>query len=112
MKKLYVSSGGGFKSTLGVDEIVADVNANLELPAPAADVRGGIFTGPGITDATATIPAAAPAGGTGTAAGAWDTAPNRDAAIATINGLRTAVQELQTKFNALKSSLEGTGVIA
>lgn len=39
--------------------------------------------------------AAAPAGGTGAAAGGWDTAPNRDAAIATINNLRTRVNELE-----------------
>lgn len=45
--------------------------------------------------------AAAPAGGTGTAAGGWDTAANRDAAIATINNLKTRVDELETKFRAL-----------
>ena len=35
--------------------------------------------------------AAAPAGGTGTAAGGWDTAANRDTAITTINDIRTAL---------------------
>lgn len=34
---------------------------------------------------------AAPAGGVGTAAGGWDTAANRDAAIALINNMRTAL---------------------
>lgn len=45
--------------------------------------------------------AAAPAGGVGTAAGGWDTAANRDAAIATINNLRTRLNELETKLQAL-----------
>jgi len=39
----------------------------------------------------AAITAAAPAGGTGAAAGAWDTAANRDIAITTINAMRTAL---------------------
>jgi hypothetical protein len=37
------------------------------------------------------IGAAAPAGGTGTTAGAWDTAAHRDAAIALLNAIRTAL---------------------
>lgn len=45
--------------------------------------------------------AAAPAGGTGAAAGGWDTAANRDAAIATINNLKTRVDELEAKIKAL-----------
>lgn len=49
---------------------------------------------------TATAPAA-PAGGTGTAAGGWDTAANRDLAIATINNLKTRVDELEAKLRAL-----------
>ena len=49
---------------------------------------------------TATV-AAAPAGGTGTAAGGWDTSGNRDLAIATINNLKTRVDQLETKLQAL-----------
>ncbi len=52
------------------------------------------------TALTATV-AAAPAGGTGTAAGAWDTSGNRDLAIATINNLKTRVDQLETKLQAL-----------
>jgi hypothetical protein len=48
-----------------------------------------------------TASGAAPAGGTGTAAGGWDTAANRDAAIAVINNLRTRVTELETALKAL-----------
>lgn len=47
------------------------------------------------------VTAAAPAGGTGTAAGGWDTAANRDAAIAQINNLRTRVTQLETALKAL-----------
>lgn len=43
---------------------------------------------------TTSMPSAAPAGGTGAAAGGWDTAPNRDAAITTINTMRTVLNEL------------------
>lgn len=52
------------------------------------------------TALTATA-AAAPAGGVGAAAGGWDTAANRDASIATINNLKTRVDELETKLRAL-----------
>ena len=37
------------------------------------------------------LQAAAPAGGTGAAAGGYDTAPNRDSLIALVNQIRTAV---------------------
>lgn len=52
---------------------------------------------PALTSASAV----APAGGTGTAAGGWDTAANRDAAIAQINNLRTRVSEMETALKAL-----------
>lgn len=54
------------------------------------------------SDVTAAIPAAAPAGGAGATAGAWDTAANRDAAIATINGLQEYATEQKADFNALR----------
>ena len=43
-------------------------------------------------------PAAAPAGGTGAAAGGWDTAGNRDSAITTINDTRTRVGEIEARL--------------
>lgn len=54
------------------------------------------------TALTATV-AAAPAGGTGTAAGGWDTAVNRDLAIATINNLKTRVDQLEAKLQAISA---------
>lgn len=41
-------------------------------------------------------PSSAPAGGTGTAAGGWDTAANRDSAIAAIGANAAAITEIQT----------------
>lgn len=52
-----------------------------------------------VPPALTTAAVAAPAGGTGTAAGGWDTAVNRDAAIATINSNRTRITQIE---NALK----------
>lgn len=49
---------------------------------------------------TTTI-ANAPAGGTGTVAGAWDTAANRDLAIATINNLKARVDQMETALKAI-----------
>jgi len=53
------------------------------------------------TAIAAAVPAAAPAGGTGATAGAYDSAANRDAAIVTINDLRTHAIELDLDYEAL-----------
>jgi len=55
--------------------------------------------------ALTTEPAVAPAGGTGAAAGGWDTAGNRDTAITCINDTRTRVKEIEDilqKFGFVK----------
>ena len=44
--------------------------------------------------------AAAPAGGTGDAAGAYDTAANRNIAIAAINNNRTRIEEVVVALRA------------
>lgn len=53
------------------------------------------------TAIAAAVPAAAPAGGTGATAGAYDTANNRDAMIATVNGLRDHAIEMDLDYEAL-----------
>ena len=53
------------------------------------------------TAIAAAVPAAAPAGGTGATAGAYDTAANRDAAIVTINDLRTHAIEMDLDYEAI-----------
>jgi hypothetical protein len=75
----------------------------LRLEADGSVARIGFYGSTAVvkpTALTATV-AAAPAGGTGTAAGAWDTSGNRDLAIATINNLKTRVDQLETKLQAL-----------
>lgn len=54
---------------------------------------------------TTALPAAAPVGGVGAAAGAYDTAANRDAMITTLNALRTIVGELQVQVNKIVDAL-------
>lgn len=55
---------------------------------------------------------AAPAGGTGTAAGGWDTAANRNLAIASINAARTDIANVKQVLNALIDDLQALGLIA
>jgi len=110
--KLYVSRGGGGKATVSLAQVAAVVDDTIVLSAPTVSVRGGVLLGSGITASASTIANPAPAGGTGTAAGGWDTAGNRDTAITTINDTRTLALELQTKVNALISSLVASGTIA
>ena len=81
----------------------ASTREGLRLEADGSVARIGFYGATAVvkpTALTATV-AAAPAGGTGTAAGAWDTSGNRDLAIATINNLKTRVDQLETKLQAL-----------
>lgn len=74
---------------------VAEFGANGAVPQTPATVAAA-------TSAPAAITAlAAPAGGTGAAAGGWDTAGNRDLAIASINALRTDITALRTTVASL-----------
>lgn len=61
-----------------------------------------------VTAATIT---AAPAGGTGATAGAYDTAENRDTAIAAINSLITEVAELTSVVNGILTKLKAAGIM-
>lgn len=54
---------------------------------PGTNSRGGQLT-------PAEVPAAAPVGGTGATAGAYDSAANRDLMIATVNGTRATVADI------------------
>mgnify|MGYP001279726104 CR=1 FL=1 len=81
----------------------AAAREGLRIEADGAAPRLGFYGATAVVKPaalTATAPAA-PAGGTGTAAGGWDTAANRDLAIATINNLKTRVDELEAKLRAL-----------
>lgn len=74
---------------------------NLRDILPGLAARDTI-TGLAVTPATAltTAAAAAPAGGTGATAGAYDTAAHRDELIALANNLRTRVTEIETILKA------------
>ena len=81
----------------------AAAREGLRIEADGAAPRLGFYGATAVVKPaalTATAPAA-PAGGTGTAAGGWDTAANRDLAIATINNLKTRFDELEAKLRAL-----------
>ena len=54
---------------------------------------------------------AAPAGGTGTAAGGWSTAANRDLAITSINAARNDIANIKQVLNALIDDLQAEGLI-
>ncbi len=70
------------------------------MPASASGRQSIIDMGTGIPSSksvTVTLTqVAAPAGGTGAAAGGYDTAGNRDLAIASINAARTDIIALRT----------------
>jgi len=81
----------------------AAAREGVRIEADGSVARIGFFGATAVvkpTALTATV-ASAPAGGTGTAAGGWDTAGNRDLAIATINNLKTRVDQLESKLQAL-----------
>ena len=90
---------------------VTDTHADdaLRYQDSAGKVRAvrGVLTAPGPIAAVPTVANVAgtiPAGGTGAAAGAWDTSGNRDAAITTIT-------EIKTQLNALLTELRAKGFI-
>jgi hypothetical protein len=54
---------------------------------------------------------AAPAGGTGIAAGGWSSAANRDLAIASINAARTDIANLKNFVNQIVDQLQALGIL-
>ena len=82
-----------------------------ESDAEAVRLKAIWSTGAAVSSSVAAVPSAAPAGGVGAAAGGWDTAGNRDLAIATINDSRTLIIELQAQLNALLVELRNRKII-
>ncbi len=103
-------------SKLGISVTKLQTLANSSTPAgtgtATTTVAGTLKVVATDPDNAAVIPASAPAGGTGTAAGGWDTAANRDLAITTINGLVTAVTSLKADHNDLLAKLRTAGHLA
>lgn len=108
--KLYASQGNGGKATVSVAALGTAIGGSI--PAATTTTNGTVKQAADVTTSTATDPTPAPAGGTGAAAGGWDTAPNRDIAIATINANRTLALELQTKVNGILTALKAAGIMA
>ena len=93
------------------DRIVVASGGELKVESGGKVTNDGVQAA-AVADVAAADPAAAPAGGTGATAGAYDTAANRDLMITAVNANRTLTIELSTKFDALIAALRGAGIIA
>jgi hypothetical protein len=82
------------------------------IPLATTSTAGIVKKSATVAAVSAATPAAAPAGGTGATAGAYDTAVNRDAMIATVNGLRTEMIDVKAQLNALIAALKAAGTVA
>jgi O-acetyl-ADP-ribose deacetylase (regulator of RNase III) len=71
-----------------------------------------LVVGTTIADPAAITSVAAPAGGTGAAAGGWDTAQHRDDAITSINANRTDIAAVRTALVNLADELRAQGIIS
>ena len=82
---VYLAAGGDVSATAGAN-FAQVVGIALSTTEWVIAINAGVGASPSahITDA--------PAGGTGVAAGGWDTAANRDSAITTINAILTALE--------------------
>lgn len=69
-------------------------------------------TSAAVANAAAATAVAFPPGGTGTAAGGWDTAVNRDLAITRFAALLTDVASIRTQLNALLTELRTRKIIS
>ena len=85
------------------------------MSSPSADAVNaridGFANGVIVSDAGATTATAMPAGGTGATEGAWDTAANRNLAIAAHNNLRLDHDALYAQFNSLMAVLRTNRII-
>jgi hypothetical protein len=73
-------------------------------------LRRLLTSGASVANSSAPVPAAAPSGAVGVVG--WSSESDRNAAIATINGLRTLAAELQLQLNALLAVLRAQNVIS
>lgn len=74
--------------------------------------RGLITTRqPNVADPAAITQLTCPAGGTGAAAGGWDTAGNRDLAIASINAAKADILAIRTQQVLILDVLEAHGLM-
>lgn len=108
--QLYATQNNGGSASVTINDI-GNLLGSTASPATTSTL-GVVKQSATVAASAVTIPSAAPAGGTGTAAGGWDTAVNRDAAIATINGLVTDATGYKTTINAILTALKAAGIMA
>lgn len=95
-----------------VDQAELIKAVGIVTPSAATAVAiGSVLMAAAQVDVTAATITPAPAGGTGATEGAYDTAANRDTAIAAINSLITEVAELTTVVNGLLAKLRTAGIV-
>ena len=92
------------------EPVVRNSSGKLVMPVAATYVQTystALRTVPAATVAavSASITTACPAGGTGAAAGGWDTAGHRDTSITTATENRLLALSLKTQINALRADL-------
>ena len=102
--KVYMEQGGDRQVVKSGGEIKIETGGKL---VPNSGTQAAA-----IADVAAADPAAAPAGGTGAAAGGYDTAANRDLMITAVNDNRTVTIELSDKLDLVLAALRGAGIIA
>lgn len=86
---IYVAEGTDYGKVTDTQPTTAgDINNRIGIAISATEIA---FSLGGVTPPAAAI-TDAPAGGTGAAAGGWDTAEHRDAAIAAINAIIAALE--------------------
>lgn len=111
---LTVTDGGNIAIGATTGSQVGGANAKLGFFGVTPVVRPSALTQTYST-ASATHAAvtqlAAPAGGTGAAAGGWSTAGNRDLAITSINAARTDIANLKNFVNQIVDQLQALGLL-
>ena len=104
---LYTDTGGSTGTTLYVKESGAGNTGWVAKSSQTSGANQAALTDSTGATADGTI-SALPAGGTGTAAGGWDTAGNRNTAIATID---ENFQELHLLLDEIRTTLVANGMM-
>lgn len=124
--KLHVNGAAQIDGTLtlSAQNIATDTTTGMKVGTATTQKLGFYNATPVVqpsaytqtyTTASKTMPATTqlttPAGGIGTAAGGWDTAGNRDLAIASINAARTDIDALKQVVTQLIDDLQALGLV-
>ena len=112
---LRLTSGRGRSNWIFNDTILMSLDATgISFYNVAPVARPSAYTQTYVTaDKThaAMVSVAMPAGGSGGAAGGWDTAANRDTAIAEFANLRTDVIDVKQLVNSVIDDLQDLGLL-